>query len=58
MTGLIIIFAVLAVLAIGALAMHFLLHKGAQASKGGVQPPDPEAGTRHNPPFESVEHRS
>ena len=58
MTGLIIIFAVLAVLTLGALAMHFLLHKGAQASKGGVEPPPPETGTRHKPPFESVEHRS
>jgi hypothetical protein len=58
MTGLIIIFAVLAVLTVGALAMHFLLHKGARASKGGVEPPQAETGTRHNPPFESVEHRS
>jgi hypothetical protein len=58
MSGLIIIFVVLAVLTVGALAMHFLLHKGAQASKGGVEPPPQETETRHNPPFESVEHRS
>jgi hypothetical protein len=58
MTGLLIIFGVLAVLTLGALAMHFLVHKGAKASKGGVQPPPDERETRHQPPFESVEHRS
>jgi len=58
MVGLWIILGVIALLLVGALAMHFAIARGARASKGGVQPPPQEQDTRHNPPFESVEHRS
>lgn len=58
--GLAIIAGVLVLLVLGAVALHFLLHRGAKRSRGGVQPPPDEAAERHPgaPPFESIERRS
>lgn len=53
-----VIAGVVVVLVLGALALHFLLHKRAKASRGGVEPPRFEQGTRQGPPFESIERRS
>lgn len=53
-----VIVGVVVLLVLGALAMHFLVHKRAKASRGGVEPPRFERETRQAPPLESIERRS
>lgn len=60
LSGLLVIFGVLAALVIGGMLLHLLIANRTKASKGGVQPPPEETGKPHpgSPPLESVEPRS
>lgn len=56
--GVVIIIACVVALILVAFAGYGLIIRGSRASKGGVEPPPEDRGTRHPPPVESFERRS
>ncbi len=58
MSGIAIIVATLLVIVIAFGLIFVLMSRSARASRGGVEPPPEDEGSRQSPPFEGVEDRS